>query len=94
MVPTSFHRKSADESPWATNRQDSHRLEDESGQLVESRRKVFGTDATFEDAGNGLYKITRCSEHDSTLQPDQQVKEYRNEGPGYTNKLEIVERDV
>ncbi len=67
--------------------------EPEAKKLVDSRRKLFGGSATLEEDGNGLYRIVRYNEYESEIQPDQEVQEYENEGPGYHNRLEIVERD-
>lgn len=66
--------------------------EAEAKTLVESRRKMMGGEATLEE-DNGVYRITRSSEHESEISADQKVEEYTREGPGYSSKLEIVERD-
>lgn len=67
--------------------------EDEARTLIESRRKQLGETATLKEDSNGVYTLTRHSEHESELAPDQEVQEYNNEGAGYSSKLEIVERD-
>jgi hypothetical protein len=67
--------------------------EAEAKTLIESRQKIMGSESTIEEDPNGSYKLVRRWEHESELQPDQKVKEYSNENSGFSNKLEVIERD-
>jgi len=61
--------------------------------LIEARKKMMGDQATIEEGPNGFYKLVSWWESESELQPDQEVKEYNNDSPGFSNKLEVIERD-
>jgi hypothetical protein len=67
--------------------------EKEAMALIESRKQMMGEQATIEEGVNGHYKLVRAGGNESELQPEQEVTEYSNERPEYSNKLEIIERD-
>ena len=67
--------------------------EEEAIAMIESQKRIMGDLATIETGVDGHYKLVRAWEHESELQPEQEVKEFSNERPGYSNKLEVIERD-
>jgi hypothetical protein len=67
--------------------------ETEVQEILQSRAKMRGNQATLEELGGGHYKVVRKWEYESELQPDQDVTEYNNQRPGFSNKLEVIERD-
>lgn len=67
--------------------------EAEAKEILKARSEMRGNQTTFEELGNGHYKVVMKWEFESELQPDQEVNEYNNESPGRSNKLEVIERD-
>ncbi len=67
--------------------------EAEAKEILRARSEMRGNQTTFEELGDGHYKVVMTWEFESELQPDQKVNEYNNESPGRSNKLEVIERD-